>query len=72
MTRAEFLRKIKRLGRMRGVPVRYDPSPGKGSHGALYFGSQKTTLKDPRKEIGIGLLHNMLGQLGLSRRDFDE
>lgn len=72
MTGAEFLREIKRLGRTRGVAVRYDPSPGKGSHGVLHFGSRKTTLKDVRKEIGIGLLHAMLGQLGLSRRDFEE
>jgi hypothetical protein len=38
----------------------------------LHFGSRKTTLKDLRKEIGTGLLHVMLGQLGLSQRDLDE
>jgi len=45
---------------------------GKGSHGNLHYGSCKTTLKDLRKEISTGLLHAMLGQLGLSRRDLDE
>lgn len=56
----EFLRRINRLGRQRG------------SHGTLHYGSRKTTPKDLRKEISTGLLHAMLGQLGLSRRDLDE
>jgi mRNA interferase HicA len=42
---------------------------GKGSHGTLYYGSSKTIVKDRKKEIGIGLLHDMLSNLGL---DFEE
>ena len=72
MTGNEFLRRINRLGRDRGIAVCFDQRHGKGSHGTLHFGSHKTTLKDLRKEIGAGLLHVMLGQLGLSRRDLDE
>jgi len=72
MTGAEFLRKIVRLGRARGVAVRFDQCHGKGSHGTLHYGSRKATLKDLRKEIGTGLLGAMLRQLGLSRRDLDE
>jgi mRNA interferase HicA len=72
MTGNEFLRRINRLGRERGIAVRFDQRHGKGSHGTLHFGSRKTTLKDLRKEIGIGLLRVMLGQLGLSRRELDE
>ncbi len=58
MTGSEFLRKITRLGRRRGVPVRFDRRHGKGSHGTLHYGNRKTTLKDLRKEIGEGLLQN--------------
>ena len=72
MTGNEFLRRIARLGRARDIAVRFDRHHGKGSHGTLYYGSCKTTLKDLRKEIGTGLLLAMLTQLGLSRRDFDE
>jgi hypothetical protein len=36
MTGNKFLRRIKSLGRQRDVAVRFDPSPGKASHGALY------------------------------------
>ena len=72
MTGNEFLRRITRLGRTRGIAVRFDPRHGKGSHGTLRYGNRKTTLKDLRKEIGTPLLHAMLDQLGLGRRDLDE
>ena len=65
----ELLRRLQRLGRERGVAVRFDQERGKGSHGTLYFGDRRTTLKDRRAEIRPGLLHAMLRQLGLSERD---
>lgn len=72
MTGNEFLRRINSLGRQRGIAVRFDQRHGEGSQGTLHYGSRETTLKDLRKEISTGLLHAMLGQLGLSRRDLDE
>jgi predicted RNA binding protein YcfA (HicA-like mRNA interferase family) len=65
----EFMRKIKRLGKDRGVFVLFDTEQGKGSHGTLYYGTGKTTLKDRTKEIGPGLLHKMLNDLGLEKKD---
>ncbi len=53
------------------IAVRFDRRHGKGSHGTLHYGSHKTTLKDLRKEIGTGLLHEMLAKLGLSQHDLD-
>ena len=67
MTGHEFERKIRKLGRLRGVPVSFDAGRGKGSHGRLYFGERFTTLKDRKKEIGPGLLKAMLEQLGLEK-----
>jgi mRNA interferase HicA len=67
----EFERKIKKLGRKRGIAVAFDPGHGKGSHGRLYYGNQFTTLKDRRKEIGPGLLNAMLAQSGLSKADLE-
>ena len=64
MTGNEFLRRITWLGRARDIVVRYDRRHGKGSHGTLHYGSHKTTLKDLRKEIGAGLLSDMLAQPG--------
>jgi predicted RNA binding protein YcfA (HicA-like mRNA interferase family) len=66
---ADLARKLKRLAKQRGAWFEYDPRHGKGSHGRLVFGDRLTTVKDPRKEIGPGLLHDMLKQLGLTRDD---
>lgn len=65
----ELIRRVKKLGRRRGVNVRFEHRPGKGSHGRLCYGSRFTTVKDRRKEIGPGLLHAMLQQLGLKIDD---
>jgi mRNA interferase HicA len=65
----EFLRRLQRLGRERGIAVRFVEERGKGSHGTVYFGGRRTTLKDRRAEIGEGLLNAMLRQLGFTKRD---
>jgi mRNA interferase HicA len=69
MTGGEFLRRIQALGKRTGMPVYFDQRHGKGSHGTLYYGTRKTTLKDRKKEIGAGLLNSMLHQLGLTKKD---
>ncbi len=67
----EFERKLKKLGRLRGVEVSIDAGHGKGSHGRLYYGDRFTTLKDRKKEIGPGLLKAMLDQLGLDKTSLE-
>jgi predicted RNA binding protein YcfA (HicA-like mRNA interferase family) len=69
MNGAEFLRLLRRLGKANNVPVHYDGKPGKGSHGRVYYGAAFTTLKDPKKEIGSGLLSKMLKDLRLTKDD---
>lgn len=69
MTGNELIRRLRQLARERGIMFEYDPRPGKGSHGRILFGDQLTTLKDPRAEIGKGLLRKMLRDL---RVDPDE
>ena len=69
MNGAELTRKLKRFAKQRGVWFEYEPRHGKGSHGQLVFGDRLTTVKDPKKEIGPGLLHDMLKQLGLTKDD---
>ncbi len=71
MTGAEFVRRVRRLGRQRGVPVRFSPTFRKGSHGRLFYGSRLTTVKDRRKELSPGLAHAMLRQLGLGLADLE-
>ena len=71
MTGNEFIRLIRRLGRKRGVAVRFESRPGKGSHGRLYYGERFATVKDRRKELGAGLLAAMLRQLDLNHEDIE-
>ncbi len=65
MTGAEFVRRVRKLARKRGLPVRFVASRGKGSHGTLYCGDRLTRVKDRRKEIRPGLLRAMCKQLGV-------
>jgi mRNA interferase HicA len=66
---SELVKKLKRLAARRGVDFSYEARHGKGSHGQLLFGDRLTTVKDPKKEISPGLLHDMLKQLGLTKED---
>jgi len=67
----ELIARIKRLGKARGMAVRFEPRHGKGSHGRLYYGERFTTVKDRKKQIGKGLLAAMLKQLGLTTKDLE-
>ncbi len=69
MKGVELVRKLKRLAKLQGLEFSYEPRHGKGSHGQLLFGDRLTTVKDPVKEIGPGLLHDMLAQPGLKKDD---
>jgi mRNA interferase HicA len=49
--------------------VRFVAQRGKGSHGTLYYGSERTILQDLKKELPTGTVHTMLNQLGLKMSD---
>jgi mRNA interferase HicA len=66
MTGNEFMRKVRRLGRRRGVKVAFVPERGKGSHGTLYYGDKLTIVRNPTDELKTGTLHAMLTQLGVT------
>ena len=65
----EFLRKLQHLARRRGARFQYEPGPGKGSHGRVWLGDASTILKDPKKELGPGLLSAMCRDLKIDRRE---
>lgn len=70
MNGRQFIAKVRRWARARNLDVRFVASEGPGSHGTLYAGDRKTTVKDRKKEIGKGLLAKMLGDLGIDKDDF--
>ena len=69
---SEFIRKVKKLGKARGVDVSWVAERGKGSHGTLYFGDSHTIVRNKSDELKTGTLHGMLDQLGLNLDDLNE
>ncbi len=65
------MRKVKKLARRKGLLVRLEAKRGKGSHSTLFYGSSFTIVKDRKKEIGPGLLNNLLTDLDISRDEFE-
>ena len=70
MNGRQFIGRVRRWARDRNLEVRFVASEGAGSHGTLYAGLRKTTVKDRKKEIGKGLFKKMLADLGIDRNDF--
>ena len=72
MNGRQFIARVRKWARGRNLEVRFVASEGAGSHGTLYAGHRRTTVKDRKKEIGKGLLGKMLADLGIDRDDFQE
>ena len=70
MNGRQFIARVRIWARRRNLAVRFVASEGPGSHGTLYAGDRKTTVKDRKKEIGKGLRAKMLDDLGIERDDF--
>jgi hypothetical protein len=56
-------------GRRNKLVYRWVAERGSGSRGTLYVGNRFTVVKDLKKEIGAGLLSDMLKQLAVRRED---
>jgi mRNA interferase HicA len=69
VTGAEFIRRLRRLARKRGVAFDMDTRRGRGSHRIVYFGACRTTVKDLKEEIGKGLLRQMCNDLKIDPTD---
>ena len=69
MNGREFMARVRRLARRKGIAIRFDRTRGKGSHGILYFGDRRTVVKDRRKPLKTGTLLGMCKQLGIDPND---
>ncbi len=72
MTGNEFIRKVRKLGRKKGINVEFICRRGKGSHGTLLYGKYFTIVRNLKDELKTGTLHAMITQLGISLKDFKE
>ena len=70
MNGRQFIARVRKWARSRSLEVRFVASEGAGSHGTLYAGDRRTTVKDRKKEIGKGLLRKMLGDLEIDKDEF--
>ena len=70
MNGRQFIVRVRKWAKERDLEMRFVASEGSGSHGTLYAGDRRTTVKDRKKEIGKGLLNKMLADLGIDRDDF--
>lgn len=68
MTGKEFIKRAKRHARQTGKKFRFAPRHGKGSHGMLYVGDRRTTVK--QGELAAGTFRNMLQQLDIAKEEF--
>lgn len=65
----EFIRRVRRYAKARGLACQWHAHLGKGSHGVLILNGRRTVVRNTRDELRTGTLHAMLGQLGLSLED---
>lgn len=68
MNGEQFIRKARKWAKANGVTENVELSRGKGGHVTQVIGERYTIVKTG--EIGTGLLHAMLKQLGIPRDEF--
>ncbi len=69
MNGRQFIARVRKWAKGRDLEVRFVASEGSGSHGTLYAGDRKTTIKDRKKEAGKGLLAKMPTDFEIDKDD---
>ena len=70
MTGNEFIKRVKKLAKARGLEVSIDKSRGKGSHITLYYGEKFTVVRNLKDELKTGTYKAMLKPLGIKEDQF--
>ena len=65
----EFVRRLQKYAKKRGLEFSWRPDRGKGSHGLLVVGNRRTVVRNPKDELKSGTFHAMLKQLGITESD---
>jgi len=68
----EFIKRVRKSAKTKGVACVIDEARGKGSHITLYYGDSLTIVRNPKDELKTGTLHAMLKQLGITLNDIME
>ena len=67
MKGSEFLRKVKKLAKEKGIKVELMQRRGKGSHSTLIYGVRFTIIRNLKDELKTGTYNAMLKQLGIDK-----
>lgn len=70
MKSIEFLRRARQYAKRHELEFAFNPRRGKGSHGRILLGERITAIKSGNKELGAGLVHKMLRDLGIDPKEF--
>ncbi len=70
MTGNEFIKRLKKLAKTKGLEISIDKSRGKGSHITLYYGDKFTVVRNLKDELKTGTYKAMLKQLGIEEDEF--
>lgn len=70
MKGSEFVKKVKKLAKKKGIETSIDESRGKGSHITLYYGERYTIVRNLKDELKTGTYKAMLKQLGIAENEF--
>ena len=65
----EFIRRVQKYAKRKGIACEWRPDRGKGSHGLLIFGDSRTVVRNPKDKLKTGTYHAMLKQLGITEQD---
>jgi len=69
MKGGEFIKRVKKLAKAKGVPFEINRERGKGSHITLYYADRYTILRNRKDELKTGTYHAMLKQLGIDKSE---
>jgi mRNA interferase HicA len=69
MKGSELLRKIKKPGKIKNIPVELVHRRGKGSHSTLFYGNQFTIIRNLSDELKTGTYHAILKQLNINEKE---
>jgi mRNA interferase HicA len=68
---SEFVSRVQKAVKEKGIHAEYRSERGKGSYGTPYFGSRRTIVGNLKDELKTGTFHAMLKQLGLKMKDLE-
>lgn len=66
----EFVKRVKKLAKVKGKTVSINKSRGKGSHITLYYGQKFTVVRNLKDELKTGTYKAMLKQLEIKEDEF--